>query len=99
VYALENGEIPTSLLFSGTVFHSGRVGLQIAPIPWDREASFRLPVQVWKDLMDTYYPNSAWLCLRRDVFERLQQFRSRHGAASWEQTIDLLLEQSSRVKA
>src|SRR5262249_35234907 len=69
-YALEAGEVPLTLLFSGTIFYEGADGgLQVAQVPWDREAAFRLPVQVWKDTMEHYYPNSAWLGLRRDVFE------------------------------
>ena len=71
-YALEEGEIPVNLLFSGTMFHEGDDGaLQVAQIPWDREAAFRLPVAIWKEMMEQYYPNTAWLCLRKDVFDRL----------------------------
>ena len=84
--ALEEGEVPLSLLFSGTVFQDVTdSGLQVAQIPWDREATFRLPVQVWKEMMDHYYPNSAWLCLRKDVFDRLQQYKSKQGLPTWEQ--------------
>jgi hypothetical protein len=90
--ALEAGEVPVSVLFSGTIFHeTPDAGLQVAQIPWDREASFRLPVRVWKDMMDRYYPNSAWLNLRRDVFERLRQYKSRRGLPTWEQTLEALL--------
>ena len=67
-------------MFSGTVFHAGKVGLQVAQIPWDREASYRLPVRAWKEMMDFYYPNTAWICLRRDVFERLYEFKTRQGS-------------------
>ena len=60
------------MLFSGTVFYADSDGsLQVAPISWDQEAKFRLPVQVWRDMMDAYYPNGAWLHVRRDVFDRL----------------------------
>ena len=91
-YALEDGEIPVTLLFSGTVFHSGEDGaLQVAQIPWDREAAFRLRVSVWKQMMEQYYPNSAWLCLRKDVFDRLYQYKSQQGIPTWEQTLESLL--------
>ena len=61
-------------MFSGTVFYAGQNGaLQVAPISWVKETRFRLPVAVWKEMMDLYYPNSAWLCLRRVVFDRLHQ--------------------------
>ena len=91
-YALEDGEVPLSLLFSGTVFHEAEDGaLQVSPISWEKEASFRLPVRVWQDMMDLYYPNSAWLCLRKDVFERLYQYKRRRGLPTWEQALEELL--------
>lgn len=91
IHGLEDGELPVSLLFSGTVFYTGREGLQVAQIPWDRESSFRLPIRVWKEMMDLYYPDTAWLCLRRDVFQRLYEFKSRHGLTTWEQTLECML--------
>ncbi|HEV2914836.1 MAG TPA: DUF6084 family protein [Pyrinomonadaceae bacterium] len=92
---LEDGEIPLCLLFSGTVFYEAEQGaLQVAQIPWDREAKYRLPVQVWKQMMDIYYPNSAWLCLRRDVFDRLNQYKMRRGIPTWEQALERLLSSS-----
>jgi hypothetical protein len=89
---LEDGDIPLTFLFSGTVFyeHPER-GLQVFQLPWDREASFRLSVQLWKQMMERYYPNSAWLCLRKDVFDRLDEFRSRHGVPTLEQAVEKLL--------
>jgi len=98
IYGLENGELPISLLFSGTIFHAGRMGLQIAQIPWDREASYRLPVGVWKEMMDRYYPDTAWLCLRRDMFERLYEFKARHGLHTWEQAFERMLGLTAGVE-
>lgn len=90
--ALEDGEVPLNLMFSGTVFYEADDGaLQVEQIPWDREAKYRLPVRVWKEMMDIYYPNSAWLCLRRDVFDRLNLYKMRRGIPTWEQTLDSLL--------
>jgi hypothetical protein len=91
-HALEDGEVPLSLLFSGTVFHEVEdAGLQVARIPWEKEAVFRLPVGVWKEMMEWYYPNSAWLCLRKDVFDRLHQYKSRNCLPTWEQALESLL--------
>jgi hypothetical protein len=81
------------------VFYARGSGFQIAQIPWDKEARYRLPVRVWKEMMDLYYPNTAWICLRRDVFEKLNQFRSRNGLPSWERTVEQMLELISEVKA
>ena len=46
-------------------------GLQVAQIPWEKEADFRLAGRDLAGLMDRYYPNTAWLCVRKDVFDRL----------------------------
>ena len=75
-------------MFSGTLFLEGPEGaLQVANVPWDREANFRLPVAVWKDMMEMHYPNTSWLCLHRDTFEALYDFKVRHGLPTWEQAI------------
>ena len=42
-------------------------------------------------MMDTYYPNSAWLCLRRDIFERLYEYKMRHGIPTWEAALEKIL--------
>src|SRR5690242_6448164 len=45
-HALEDGEVPLELLFSGTIFYRGPDGaLQAVQIPWEQEASFGLPVR------------------------------------------------------
>jgi hypothetical protein len=91
-YALEGGVVPLLFLFSGTIFYSGPDGgLQVQQIPWDRESIYRMPVNVWADLMNHHYPNSAWLSLRRDVFDRLAAYKSRLGMLTWEQAIEHLL--------
>jgi hypothetical protein len=92
-YALADGEVPLCLLFSGTIFYTDRDGyLQVSQIPWEKEASFRLPVQVWKNMMELYYPKSAWLCLERDTFDRLYRYKSSRGLPTWEQAIDMLID-------
>ena len=90
-YALEQGEIPLNFLFSGTVFYQDGEALQVAPISWSKEARFRLPVATWRHLMETYYPNLAWLQLRQDVFDRLYRYKVRHGIPTWEQVMERIL--------
>lgn len=93
-YGLEDGEIPLCLMFSGTVFATDENGaLQVSPIPWDRESRFRLPYRVWKEMMDSYYPNTAWLCLQRDIFDRIQRYKVQNGLATWELALDRILTQ------
>lgn len=90
--ALDAGDLPLCFLFSGTIFHEADDGaLQVAQISWEKESSFRLPAATWRDLMDTYYPNTAWLCLRKDVFDRFDQYRSRRGLPTPESALERLL--------
>lgn len=88
--ALEEGEVPLCFLFSGTVFYQSD-GLQVAPISLNQQADFRLPVAIWRRMMDHYYPHSAWLRLDRDVFDRLLRYKATSGLPTWEQAIDSLL--------
>jgi len=54
---------------------------------------------VWREMMDTYYPNSAWFCLRRDVFERLYEYKVRHGIPTWEQALENMLQAEEAVRS
>ena len=91
-YALDDGEVPLEFLFSGTVFYAIEGGrLQTARISWEKEAEFRLPVRVWKEMMEHYFPNSAWIRLRRDAFDRLYNYKVRKGLPTWEAAVEELL--------
>ncbi|MEV7422139.1 MULTISPECIES: DUF6084 family protein [unclassified Streptomyces] len=89
----EDGTVPVSLLFSGTVFTrgGGRAGFGVRQVPWDREARHELPVAVWRQLMAFHYPNSGWIRLDHDVLTRFAGFRERHGLISWDETVGTLL--------
>ena len=96
-HALEDGEVPLEFLFSGTVFYTGEGGmLQTARISWEKEAEFRLPVRVWKEMMDHYFPNSAWIRLRKDAFDQLYDYKIRMGFPTWEAAVEALLRASEQ---
>jgi hypothetical protein len=89
---LVDGEVPLCLQFSGSIFYETSAGgMQVMQIPWDRESKYRLPVSVWKQMIDIYYPNSAWLCLGRDVFDRFYQYKVQRGIPTWDQALASLL--------
>jgi len=89
---LEDGVVPLNLMFSGTIFYEREdAGLQVEQISWAKEAQFRLAVSVWRDMMDHYYPNTVWLCLRRDVFEQLTRYKMDHAFTTWEQANESLI--------
>jgi hypothetical protein len=89
---LEDGDVPLTLLFSGSIFFAGPGGaLQVTRVSWSEEATYRMPVSVWQDVMRLYYPNTAWLNLRKDVFDRLLAYKSQRGLPTWEQAVESLL--------
>ncbi len=91
-YSLEGGEVPLLFLFSGTIFYASDDGrLQVQQISWNCESTYRMPTTVWKQLMEHHYPNSAWISLDHEAFERLYQYKREAGAVSWEQVVERLL--------
>jgi hypothetical protein len=98
-HGLTDGEIPICLMFSGTVFYENHAGaVQVSPISWAKDTRFRVPLNIWREMMDLYYPGSAWMCLRRDVFEQLQDYKVRHGIPTWEEAIERILAQSEMIR-
>ncbi|TJZ44439.1 hypothetical protein FCH28_29235 [Streptomyces piniterrae] len=95
-HALRDGEVPLLLLFSGTVF-AGPGGFRVAPVPWDKEAPFRMPVAVWREMTETHFPGCGWVRLPRETLDALLAFRSRRALPSWEATVEELLAASERT--
>jgi len=90
--ALEDGEVPLVLLFSGSVFYAAEDGqLRMGRIPWSKETPCALPVATWRAVMDEHFPNAAWLRVRRELFDRLVLYRSREGAVGWDDVLERLL--------
>lgn len=89
--ALTDGEVPLLMLFSGTAF-TGSGGFQVEPVPWDREAAFRMPVATWREAIEQHFPGCGWIRLPRDTMDALLAYRSRHALPSWEATLKALLD-------
>jgi hypothetical protein len=96
-HALEDGEVPLEFLFSGTVFYAAEGGrLQIARVSWEKETEFRMPVRLWKETMERYFPNSAWIRLHKDAFDQLYDYKVRMGLPTWEAAVEALLRASEQ---
>lgn len=95
--ALAEGEISLLFLFSGSVFYITAAGqLQVAPISWNHECVYGMPAETWRQLMERFYPNTASLTVRRDVFDRLCTFKRTRMLATWEEVMDQLLQSSEK---
>ena len=95
-HGLDEGEIPLLLLFSGTLFLSGETGFSVEQVPWHKEAEFRLPVATWREAMDSIFPDSAWIRMRRDTLDALSRFKSRHTLPTWDDTFAVLLNDAEQ---
>lgn len=90
--SLDDGEIPLLLLFSGTVFVKRGDGYEITQVPWSAEASYRLPVSLWREVIDLHFPDRAWITLSRDTLDELARFKSQQALPTWDSTISALLK-------
>lgn len=93
--ALEDGEIPLNLLFSGTIISRGEIGLASELVPWDREARYRLPVALWREALDAFFPNSAWIRMSRDSFDELYRLKTALGLPTWDAVVERLCESAA----
>jgi Family of unknown function (DUF6084) len=91
-HALKDGEIPFILLFSGTIFPDAEKNLWIQQVPWHAETRYRMPVAVWRNMMDMHFPGSGWLRLRRDTIDALAEFRASRALPTWDDAILAVLE-------
>jgi len=93
-HALDAGDVPLLFLFSGTIFFAGDQRFSVAPVAWDKEAAYRLPVALWRELMNRYFPNSSWLRLRRENIDALHRFKGRRALTTFDDAVEALLAQA-----
>ena len=99
LYSLVEGVAPLLLLFSGTWFSgtwfSGSAGgLTVLPIPWDKEVTAGLPVEVWRAAMNQHFPGTAWLRLGQGAFDALYRYRTENAMVSWDEAVTRLLKEA-----
>jgi hypothetical protein len=97
LHALGDGEVPLLLLFSGTVFTKGISGFSVTQVPWHKEATYRLPVSVWREIMDRFFPGSGWLRVRRDTLDALQRFKAVRALPTWDDALEALFKEAGEA--
>lgn len=95
-HALDTGEVPLLFLFSGTVFQKAEAGFAVEQVPWDKEATFRMPAETWRRLMEAHFPGEGWLRLPHGTIDELRRFKSERGLPTWDMTIEALLKEAGR---
>jgi hypothetical protein len=91
LHGLDDGPIPLILLFSGTVFVATEAGFSVELVPWSAEATYRMPVATWRELVEAHFPGRAWLPCGRDTLDALSAFKARHALPTWDATLNALL--------
>jgi hypothetical protein len=70
--ALDDGEVPLTFHFNGTVLYRGPDDrLQVVLVPWSCSVRWRMPVAVWKRTIASHYPGGGWVRLQRETLEAL----------------------------
>jgi hypothetical protein len=89
--ALPDGEVPLSFHFSGRIFYRGEDGrLQIVLTPWT-SAVHRMPVAVWRRMIDHHYPGSGFIRLQAETVRALGLHKATRGLPTFDEAIlDLL---------
>jgi hypothetical protein len=94
LHGVDHGEIPLLMLFSGTVFLAGPTGVQVGPVSWSEEATYRLPAADWRAAMDAHFPNSAWIRVGTRTLDALSAYRSERVVPTWDDTFEQLLKEA-----
>ncbi|HEV2370643.1 MAG TPA: DUF6084 family protein [Streptosporangiaceae bacterium] len=92
---LDSGHVPLLLLFSGTVFCVANGRMSVQQVPWSKEASYELPVSVWREAIDTHFPDAAWIRMSRATLDELTRFKTREALPTWDATVVALLQRAS----
>lgn len=97
--ALDSGETPLLLLFSGTVFTTSEHRLSVQQVPWSKETSYRLPASVWRQAVDVHFPNSAWIRMSSETLDALQRFKSSRALPTWDSVVTALLAEAAEHRS
>ena len=92
---LDEGEVPLLLLFSGTVFSLDGGKMSVTQVPWSKEASYRLPVSVWREAIDAHFPNSSWIRLSATAMDELLRYKMSKALPTWESAVLALLDEAA----
>lgn len=92
LHDLDGGEVPLVFLFSGTMFIKGEDGFAAQLVPWNLESRYSLPVVVWREMMDRYFPGGGWLRMERGTIDRLQRYRTEQALPTWDQAVTALFK-------
>jgi len=90
--ALPEGEVPLSLHFSGRVMWVDDGRVQYGQVPWSCSAQYRMPVAVWRAMIDHHFPHAGFVRLHADTLQALAREKARRGVPSFDACVAELLD-------
>ncbi len=98
LYSLPDGEAPLALHFNGMVYYPNEQGgLQMVLVPWSCSVDYRIPVAVWRETIEHYYPNTGWVALRSQTLDTLERERVARGLPTSDACVQHLLDEARDV--
>jgi hypothetical protein len=94
-YSVSDGNVPLAFLFSGTLFYSDADGnLQVTLVPWEKEALCKMPARLWQEMMDIHFPNTRWIKMHKDIYDRLVRYKALSAFPTLETCLESLLDEA-----
>jgi hypothetical protein len=100
LHSLPDGLAPLALHFNGMIYYRGEDGgLQMVLVPWTKSIDFLMPVSVWRETIEHYYPSTGWVALRSRTLEALQREKLDRGLATLDACVEALLGEAQDREA
>ena len=78
--ALQDGAVPLTFNFAGTIFYSGEHDrLQLTQVPWSCTARYRVLASTWRDLIRSRHAAAGFVRLQPETLELLRARRAALG--------------------
>lgn len=95
VSALPDGEVPLTMHFTGRVMYEGpQRQVQVLHLPWHTQASYKMPVTVWKNMIKHHHGESGFVNLHNDTLEELKRYKRLRGLHSFDAVVLDMLERA-----
>src|SRR4029077_18670968 len=95
LHSLPDGDAPLALHFNGMIYYPGEDGgLQMVLMPWSKSIDFRMPVSVWRETIEHYYPGTSWIAGGSLTVDALQREKLKRGLATLDACISDLVSEA-----
>jgi len=96
VSALPQGEVPLTMHFTGRVMYEGpQRQVQVLHLPWNTQASYKMPVSVWQKMIKHHHGESGFVNLHNDTLDALKKYKRVNGLHSFDAVVLDLLEKGA----